>query len=153
MGVNDFSPASQDRVAWQVAVQTYRAQTGRDLLTDLRAGSTDPTRRAAIERALKGRWAGINLSPFQSNLAIERNKGDAFPPYDPMLRTGQAPAWDAALSATRLSEGAMAAPYVSMMNTFNINGAGDPMAVGGAVASQQQRVNADLTRNLQRGIR
>ena len=53
----DFSPATQDRVAWSHAGQTYKGATGRDLDTDLQ--SSDPAVRRGIEVALRGQWPSL----------------------------------------------------------------------------------------------
>ena len=57
LGLPDFSPASQDAAAWNLAQETYRAKTRRDLLTDLRTG--DPAVRAGIGKALSGVWTSL----------------------------------------------------------------------------------------------
>ena len=49
-----------------------------------------------------------------------------------------------------LAPPAAAAPVsVNATTTIYVNGSADPGATGAAVANQQSRVNADLTRNLQ----
>lgn len=66
LGLNDFSPASQDAAAWNLARETY----GRGLMADLSSG--DPKRIAAVGRALRKQWtslpggieAGTNASRF-----------------------------------------------------------------------------------------
>ena len=66
LGLKDFSPASQDAAAWNLASETY----GRGLMADLRSG--DPKRVAAVGRALRKQWtslpggieAGTNASRF-----------------------------------------------------------------------------------------
>ncbi len=77
LGLKDFSPASQDRAAWDDAQQVYFRKTGHDLSTDLR--SNDPNVRAAIGSALHSEWTslpggieqGQNGSDFLS--ALDRN--------------------------------------------------------------------------------
>lgn len=54
LGLTDFSPASQDAAAWNLAQETYKAQTGRDLLPDLEAGKTEQ-----VAAALKGQWTSL----------------------------------------------------------------------------------------------
>jgi len=53
-GVSDFSPASQDAVAWELAQDEYRRDTGRDLLTDLRAGDL-----SRVPQSLRNQWTSL----------------------------------------------------------------------------------------------
>lgn len=83
--ITDFSPQSQDKVAWHHAQHVYRRQTGRDLSADLK--SNDPEVRKRIGTALRGEWTslpggieqagGNNTDRFLSTLDknIQRNKG------------------------------------------------------------------------------
>lgn len=61
MGVSDFQPATQDRMAWRIADGEYRRRTGRDLATDLQ----NPSMRPQIEQALRQQWPTINLRRMQ----------------------------------------------------------------------------------------
>jgi muramidase (phage lysozyme) len=54
LGLTDFSPESQDAAAWDLASTTYRTKTGRDLLTDVKAGNTRD-----IGPALSGVWTSL----------------------------------------------------------------------------------------------
>ncbi len=67
LGLGDFSPASQDQAAWNLARETY----GRGLMTELRSG--DPERLAAVGRALRGQWTslpgGIEAGTSESRFA------------------------------------------------------------------------------------
>jgi muramidase (phage lysozyme) len=54
LGLTDFSPDSQDAAAWNLAQETYKAQTGRDLLPDLEAGRTEQ-----VAAALKSQWTSL----------------------------------------------------------------------------------------------
>ena len=78
LGLKDFSPASQDAAAWNLARETY----GPNLERDLRSGN--PNALAHVGRALHGQWtslpggieAGTNTSrfatAFQKNLAARQ---------------------------------------------------------------------------------
>jgi len=66
-GVPDFSPESQDVVAWRLANDAYgRATRGGDLLADLQAG-----KHADVARGLSSEWASIARDPrrFVSTLS------------------------------------------------------------------------------------
>lgn len=52
LGLSDFSPASQDAAAWDLADRTYRAQTGRSILDDQANGTVD-------WHALSGQWTSL----------------------------------------------------------------------------------------------
>ena len=45
------------------------------------------------------------------------------------------------------------AVHIAQNTTIHVNGAGDPAAVGNAVAGEQQNVNANMTRNLQTAVK
>lgn len=55
LGLPDITPANQDKAAWDLAERRYRAQTGRDLETDLKAGN----RQAQIAAALGPTWPSL----------------------------------------------------------------------------------------------
>jgi len=52
LGLKDFSPANQDTAALDLAQTEYKRKTGRDLIADTRAGTTD-------WRALGNQWASL----------------------------------------------------------------------------------------------
>jgi len=54
LGLTDFSPASQDAAAWNLAQEVYARNTGRDLLADLEAGDT-----SRVASALKDTWTSL----------------------------------------------------------------------------------------------
>jgi hypothetical protein len=54
-GLDDFSPASQDKAAWYIAATRYRGLTGGDLEADLRAGGND----MKIATALGPTWPSL----------------------------------------------------------------------------------------------
>ena len=55
LGLKDFSPASQDAAAWDLAQGTYAQRTGRDLAGDLR----DQSRLPAVASALRSQWTSL----------------------------------------------------------------------------------------------
>jgi muramidase (phage lysozyme) len=71
-GVHDFSPESQDRVAWYIANSEYLKKTGRDLHEDLKTGGHD----LDIERALANRWPTILKNILNKNLAPQWDQTD-----------------------------------------------------------------------------
>jgi len=74
-GVTDFTPASQDAVAWAIAKDEYRRDTGRSLQDDLEAGDL-----SRVPSSLRNQWTSLPggieqgignrsfLSAYQSNL-------------------------------------------------------------------------------------
>ena len=58
LGLKDFSPASQDVAAWDLAATTYKQTTGRDLLADAQAGKVDYSKLAGQWPSLPGRGEG-----------------------------------------------------------------------------------------------
>lgn len=52
LGLTDFSPASQDAAAWDLANTTYAGKTGRSLLADAKSGNVD-------WGALSGQWTSL----------------------------------------------------------------------------------------------
>lgn len=56
-GITDFSPASQDKAAWALAIRDYKANTGRDLMTDLKSGTPGDLNR--IGRSLSKTWTSL----------------------------------------------------------------------------------------------
>lgn len=72
LGLTDFSPASQDAAAWNLAKTEYARDTGRDLETDLAAGDL-----SRVAPSLRNQWTslpggieqGINGSAFANAYA------------------------------------------------------------------------------------
>lgn len=57
LGLKDFSKKSQDRAAWELAKDTYKAKTGGDLQADLESG--DPKAATKAASALSGVWTSL----------------------------------------------------------------------------------------------
>lgn len=69
-GVPDFSPGSQDKAGWWLAQADYKANTGRDLLSDLRL--KDPNTVAGVRKALSSTWEGLkSLDDNRFNAKLE----------------------------------------------------------------------------------
>jgi len=61
LGLKDFSPASQDVAAWDLASTTYKAATHRDLLADAKAGRVNWSALASTWPSLAGAKPGPGL--------------------------------------------------------------------------------------------
>lgn len=59
LGLPDFSPESQDKAAFWEAQRTYRAKTGRDLVTDIQEANGDPQKLAVIGRGISSWWTSL----------------------------------------------------------------------------------------------
>jgi hypothetical protein len=77
-----MTPANQDKAAWDLAERRYRAQTGRDLETNLKAGN----RQAQVAAALGPTWPSLpggsqsHETQDQFSAALARNTGAASNP-------------------------------------------------------------------------
>ncbi|MFN8681686.1 hypothetical protein ACDP63_11165 [Paracoccus sp. P2] len=75
-GFDDFSPANQDRGAWWLAQQDYKANTGRDLSADLNAGRYD-----LVRKGLGSTWEGLaKLSDEEFAKRMSAGGGVSFSP-------------------------------------------------------------------------
>jgi len=54
LGLTDFSPASQDMAAWNLAQEEYRRDTGRDLQADLASGDI-----SRVAPSLRNQWTSM----------------------------------------------------------------------------------------------
>lgn len=85
MGGGDFSPANQDRRAWDLAQQDYQARTGRNLLADLEADGLTPKMLSTLAPT----WAAFNknrsrhIATFQDSLQRLVGQGEVAPPAGP----------------------------------------------------------------------
>ncbi len=79
LGLKDFSPKSQDRAAWELAKDTYKAKTGGDLQSDLESG--DPKAAAKAASALSGVWTSLpkGIEQGQSSKQFAANYAAALP--------------------------------------------------------------------------
>ncbi|WP_192248462.1 glycoside hydrolase family 24 protein [Mesorhizobium caraganae] len=57
LGLPDFSPANQDRAAWNLAAETYKAKTGQDIDAVLQSG--DPQAIAQVGQVLSPIWTSL----------------------------------------------------------------------------------------------
>ena len=123
LGLPDFSPASQDKAAFWEAQRTYRAKTGRDLVTDIQEANGDPQKLAVIGRGISSWWTSLpgGIEPnratssfgdrFAQNLLYYKGLAQPAPPSRPADGAGAiGPAIGPAPSpaAPRLGSGALA---------------------------------------------
>ncbi|WP_117195125.1 glycoside hydrolase family 24 protein [Rhizobium terrae] len=118
LGLTDFSPASQDEAAWNLARETYHRKTGQDLDTVLQ--SDDPEAIANVGRVLNTTWtslpggieAGTNTSRFVSayNANLERRPTQVAS-LDPTAGMSGADAIDAIAPPSGQPLGGDSAPY------------------------------------------
>lgn len=93
LGLKDFSPRNQDLAAWDLAQTTYKAETGRELLSDLKAG-----RHEDVGRALSKQWTslpggieqGTSSDSFRSRFAQAMQQGPSVAPVTPEPLFGDA---------------------------------------------------------------
>lgn len=131
-GASDFSPQTQDRVAWSWAQDTYRQQTGRDLLEDLR----NPQQHGTIAGALGGSsmWHTLNMGRYAANLAANGGPSPAAAAGAPSTAAATTPAAREAAAAAAAAETAQ--------------GRGDQALLRSAAGSRSDReaeINARIT--------
>lgn len=100
LGLPDFSPASQDKAAFWDARRTYRAKTGRDLVTDIREANANPQKLTLVGRGISSWWTSLpgGREPndatgsfgdrFVQNLSYYKNLTEPVTPSDPADTTG-----------------------------------------------------------------
>lgn len=108
LGITDFSPESQLKLAAYLAALSYEG----DIDTDLKSG--DPAKLTAIARALSGQWTSLpgGIEQTQSVRAFLRNYKEAAAKYEaasPGNPPPQAPATVSAETATPPHNSALAA--------------------------------------------
>jgi len=167
LGLKDFSPESQDKAAWNLAWETYKRNTGRDLEEDLKGG--DPARMASIARALSGQWASLPggrqpgttsnkfTRDYLGNLA--RNAASMVKPRQSTPATPYKGNFSVAhpsfLSAGAPLMATSSGSSVSMSQNTNINvvGSTNPVDTANAIEKKQDGVNSRMFRNTQGAFR
>lgn len=74
LGLKDFSPKNQDRAAWWLAEQDYAANTGRDLMEDLKGG-----KYATIRAGLGSTWEGLTKKTDEEWAAMMSSASGTLP--------------------------------------------------------------------------
>jgi muramidase (phage lysozyme) len=73
LGLTDFSPASQDKAAWDLAATEYKKFSGHDLLTDLKNHTLDPKGMQGIRNQWTSAPGGIEQGRGNTMQAFTAN--------------------------------------------------------------------------------
>ena len=130
-GLADFSPASQDWAAFDLAATTYYQATHRQLTADLAAGGHDQD----IAIALAGRWPSVAGGAQSRAPLAAANFGAPAP-------SGARPSVAAALGALTPAPAARAAPYAPGAFPGGPNGTGAAAGNNTTVSIGNINVNA-----------
>jgi muramidase (phage lysozyme) len=115
LGLQDFSPASQDQAAWRLAQDDYANRTGSDLHTDLKAGKLDQ-----ITKALAPTWTSLSGG-------IEAQPGGSGAAFAKAYYGGSRPPVTAAASPIRTPQGILGQTAASLAAPDKDNS--DPMGI------------------------
>lgn len=183
LGLKDFSPASQDIAAYDLAKTVYRQSTGRSLEADLK--SDDPKVIAGIGSALAGTWTslpggieqGQNSGRFNrsfnrfldrqraaSQPAVPADQGSPFiGAFDPKafanvqanaaLIGGGGSAGTTPPIGIGASSGNSTNVEMNQRTEITVLGGSDPSATASAVGDAQKGVNGGLLRNMTGAVR
>jgi len=97
LGLPDFSPANQDKAAWNLAAETYQAKTGQSLDDALQSG--DPETIASVGKVLNPIWTSL---PGGIEQGTNTNKFVAT--YQRALGAGATPAQATQVAATEQAQ-------------------------------------------------
>lgn len=174
LGLTDFSPASQDIAAWDLAQTVYRNRTGRDLVADLQ--SKDQALISNAGRVLNGTWtslpggiepgqtAGVMASRFNANLS-KYTQAPYAPGGSPQFGGGapkspmssftldpQTAATLGNLNALRASGDAQMAPLVPAPSVTNNATSFAPSTTITVNGANDPQATADAVSSSQRGV-